>query len=58
MYKRQDCSAIDIGDLEEGVGAAPCTAFAVDDLTDPPATFMWLHQHCVADADVQEDRFE
>ena len=53
-----DCSAIDVGDLEERVGAAPCAAFAVDDLTDPPAAFMRLHQHCIAYADLQEDRFE
>ena len=52
------CSAIDIRDLEERVGAAPSPAFAVDDLTDPPATFMRLHQHCVAYADLQEDRFK
>ena len=49
-----DFSAIDVGDLEERVGAAPCAAFAVDDLTDPPATFMRLHQHCVAYADLQD----
>ena len=50
--------AIDVSDLEEGVGAAPGSAFAVDDLTDPPAAFMRLHQHCIADADLQEDRFK
>ena len=52
------CAAIDVRDLEEGVGAAPGPAFAVDDLTDPTAAFMRLHQHCIADADPQEDRFE
>ena len=52
------CAAIDVRDLEERVGAAPCPAFAVDDLTDPPAAFMRLNQHCIAYADLQEDRFE
>ena len=55
---RAYCSAIDVGDLEERVGAAPCAAFAVDDLTDPPATFMRFHQNCVAYTDLQEDRFK
>ena len=50
--------AIDIRDLEEGVGAEPGPAFAVDDLTDPPAAFMRLHQNCIAYADLQEDRFK
>ena len=52
------CTAIDVRDLEERVGAASCTAFAVDDLTDPPATFMRLHQHCIANTDLQENRFK
>ena len=52
------CAAIDVRDLEERVGAAPCPAFAVDDLTDPPAAFVWLHQHCITYADLQEDRFK
>ena len=47
-----DGSAIDVRDLEERVGAAPSPAFAVDDLTDPPAAFMRLHQHCIAYADL------
>ena len=53
-----DFSAIDVGDLEERVGAAPCAAFAVDDLTDPPAAFVRFHQHCIANTDLQEDRFK
>ena len=53
-----DGSAIDVRDLEEGVGAAPCAAFAVDDLTDPPASFMWLHEHRITNADLQKDRFK
>ena len=52
------CSATDVRDLEERVGTAPTPAFAVDDLTDPPAAFMRLHQHCIAYADLQEDLFE
>ena len=50
--------AIDVRDLEEEVDAAPSPAFAVDDLTDPPAAFMRLHQNCVTDTDLQEDRFK
>jgi len=52
------CSAVHVGDLEERVGDAPSAAFAVDDLTDPPAAFMRLHQHRVADADLQKYRFK
>ena len=52
------CAAIDVRDLKEGVGTAPGATFAVDDLTDPPATFMRLHQHCIANTDLQEDRFK
>ena len=40
---RSDSAGIYVADLEEGVGAAPGPAFAMDDLTDPPATFMRLH---------------
>ena len=53
-----DGTCIDVSDLEEGVGTAACAAFAVDDLTDPPPAAMRLHQHAIADPDLQEDRFE
>ena len=55
---RSDSAGIYVADLEEGVGAAPGPAFAMDDLTDPPAAFMRLHQHCIAYADLQEDWFK
>ena len=53
-----DGTRIDVSDLEERVGAAPCAAFAVDDLTDPPTAFMRLPQHGIAYADLQKDRIK
>ena len=53
-----DGSALDVRDLEERVGATPSLAFAMDDLTHSLAAFMRLHQHCITDNHLQEDRFK
>ena len=52
-----DGSALDVRDLEERVGAPLSPAFAMDDLTHQLGAFMRLHQHCIADPHLQEDRF-
>ena len=50
-----DAAGIHVSNLEEGVAVAPGTALTVDDLTDPPAPIMGLHQDRIANLDLEEE---